>query len=210
MINPKIVILALNPRYTPLRSEAESKKILESLNNNYELYIENINQVFNKEAFINEKNNAEKHMSTLKWWKDTLKELIDQNDDWKTFLDNVAIFNYCGYHSISYKDLPKEVVNNGKLETELGILDYVKNLIDKDNTVVIKLWGNAWKPVLKGLNEETFSFRWWHSSSIFSAKKSYMLEKAESDEDFKKMLTRINVIYKIDDVIVLKHHLQTY
>ena len=148
LVDPKIIILALNPRYSSKASEEECVAVLNhpEINNDYKKYIENIDKVF-----------SVKDGSTLEWWKKTFKGLFDKRDvNLQKILKNVAIFNYCGYHSISYNDLPQGVVNTddgSKLPTESAILKYVSKLIeDKDiQPVVIKLWGDVWNPVLDKL-----------------------------------------------------------
>lgn len=135
--NPKVVILALNPKYSPIESTFESNEVLGNLG--YENYIENTNQVFKN---IN-------YTCTLDWWKETFKDLLTDGG-MEEMLENVAILNWCGYHSVNYKSIPAKAKKGPKLPTSKATINYVKKIIENDNDVlIIKIWGTEWDSLLK-------------------------------------------------------------
>lgn len=59
---------------------------------------------------------------------------------------------------------------------------------------------NNYYDYLKEEADEEYLYRWRNNSSVHKGFKSYLLEKAEVDEDFKKMLQRVTVSYKITEL----------
>lgn len=149
--NPEIVILALNPKYSPIDSENECKAVLEKkeINGDFNEYIKHIDEVFNVEKG-----------HTLEWWSKVFNGLISKNDVNEktigTILSKVAIINFCGYHSSSFEAIPNNVIDEKMWinSTQTQTKDYVQYIIKEKSPLIIRLWGNEWNTVLGTLKEK--------------------------------------------------------
>lgn len=179
--NPKIIVLAKNPRYKKIESENEIDNL------NLEKYIDDPNVIFGEGGH------------TKKWWNESFKELIfDENFD--IFLNNVGIFNLCGYHSETYFDVPKRILKDmgdyKVLPTQQVLKEHLKELINVDNLpIVIVIWGmKEWKSFLgenifeQLINQEKLLVV---NEGQNVSKQNHSINKAKKYKDFEEKLKEL-------------------
>ena len=145
--NPKIVILALNPKYLPLESESEIKKVFKLTkdkkyisDNELSTYINNTNKIFEEDE------------CTKQWWKNNVFDGLEYSDI-DVILDNVAIFNLCGYHSLNYQSIPRNVLER-ELPTQTALKEHLAFVLSQENVQIIKIWGVEWKDFLEQIKQQ--------------------------------------------------------
>jgi hypothetical protein len=143
--SPEIIVLAKNPKYEGKKSVDESEEIINKSSANYpeDIFLENRNKYF--------ENNRTNHC-TLDWWKKSFCELIGDKC-FEDVLDNVGIFNLCGYHSKNYFDLPKKIrkdIGEEILPSQEALKEHLNKLINAPTTkLVIIIWGEKpWRSFL--------------------------------------------------------------
>ena len=147
--DPKIVVLAKNPTYDIKYEKKETDKLLEIYKEYKEdeaniIYDNGYNLLFEQYD-----KKTEKVLCTKKWWSSTFGDLATTYG-----LENIkkktGIFNLCGYHSKSYFDVPKGILESGNvLPTQKCLREYLRKLIKTDVLVII-IWGEKdWSNFLK-------------------------------------------------------------
>jgi len=148
--NPRVLVLALNPSYAPLRDEMD--EYLPCVREEWENGIINVSdktnmikildhQTYNQKWWDSETDDEQSKEITwaAKWWHKVFngdennKPLIELFDGKKAdiFYQNIVAFNLLGYHSREYKDLPNNILRdrNDKIESELN--GFINNFPEK-------------------------------------------------------------------------------
>lgn len=150
IINPKVIVLALNPGIDKTEKEDEKK------------YRDEILLNLSGQDTINWM--SEGSSSGHKWWKDTFKEIIQKGSiDQNIIYKKVGIFELIGYHSKkfdsgNYETLEKMLeaklgVKTGLLPTQNAMFNHLSYLIKKYKPVVVIIWGQKyWRKYVDGLD----------------------------------------------------------
>lgn len=127
IIDPKVIVLALNPSYDPINDEKDERipGVIESLNNNLISGQHTMNWFKFQDA------------EATKWWMRTLGDSYNKND-LDLIYKNVGFFNFCGYHRDSFKNVTQKCLikkpsfSKGLRNFVDTFDDIVRNLSDKN------------------------------------------------------------------------------
>lgn len=139
IIDPKIIVLALNPSYDPINDENDEKVIRDSL----------IKALKGSQSFswLNKlQNEKQTETSGYKFWSKSLGSLLEGINE-EQIIEKIGFFNFVGYHSNPFKQIPKRCFKSksGNLVTTEKLIRYL-NLIKEHADYVIVLWGyDYWK-----------------------------------------------------------------
>ena len=108
-----------------------------------EQYIKNPNIIFTEKSHTNQ------------WWENNVFNGLEYSSI-EAILDNVAIFNLCGYHSLEYKPLPNDILadNYFKLPTQSALKEHLAFLLSQKNIQIIKIWGTEWEEFLEQIEQK--------------------------------------------------------
>ena len=142
IVNPKIVVLGLNPSYDPVNDENDEFDIKGDLVKNLSDYD------FSFNWFNHKTNNYNESTSGFKFWSETLGELHHGSQelycDEKSIFESTGFFNLYGYHKSPFKEIQqkcyKETYGDKYLPTQRLLFNHLKSIISKD-TYVIVIWG---------------------------------------------------------------------
>lgn len=145
IINPRIVVLGLNPSYDPVNDEQDELILKNGLDRNLNDYNFKFNWFDYKKTINNDVT------SGFKFWSQTLGELHHGNDnlycDEKRIFDKVGFFNLYGYHKSPFKEIQqkcfKETCNDKYLPTQIALFNHLKSIISKDTHVIV-IWGHQY------------------------------------------------------------------
>lgn len=166
--DPSVIILALNPSYSPIEDDIEHHQLLK---NGFTFDNLRRDEGFNGNWLDVMKD----YNSTFNWWRATLGDLLTYTNT-ENFNNNVGIFNLCGYRSVSnekikssvftnindfsestilsyflrkYNDAKDKLIDNkieynyNYLPTQNALILHLNNLIKDENRHVIVVWGSG-------------------------------------------------------------------
>ena len=144
VLNPSVVVLAINPHYGVGEDELDSAVFEKLILNNYSLNNGHGQYLFDDS--IGECNVPFKYSSVSRWWRNIFEDILPDvlsdnlNDKEKkeihSFNGNVGFFNLVGYQSRNADNITK--IN---CESEKRILAHVNELAKDKNRVFIYVWG---------------------------------------------------------------------
>jgi hypothetical protein len=155
---PKIIVLALNPKYEKNEKDKYEQEKHKS-NCSFEKNLRN-------SPTINWLDFNEKEGLTVsqKWWKETFNDIIDElikkHKSKNLIYENIGVFELFGYYSKSlnnYDSLEKIVNAEFKsaeiLQTQIALFDHLNFLLKKETPpLVVVIWGQKyWKYKIEGL-----------------------------------------------------------
>ena len=154
VIDPNVVVLALNPGYSAGSDELDSIIFGELIEENYKLNMID-GHCYGQFLFgdSGNKNNIPfKYSSISKWWRNVFEDIIPNDivDNYnKTeincFNKNVGFFNLVGYQSKRANDI------NIKCPSKEKIIEHIKQLAEDKKRLFIFVWGkSSWEA--NGLN----------------------------------------------------------
>lgn len=143
VIDPKVVVLALNPGYSAGADELDSLVFGDLIEKNYKL-----KNGYGQFLFGDRENESKipfKYSSISKWWRNVFEDIIEDdlpNDYDKKkinkFNNNVGIFNLVGYQSRNAKN------TNIDCKSKKTIIEHIKALAnDDEDRFFIFVWGKS-------------------------------------------------------------------
>lgn len=146
IVNPKVVILAINPHYGAGEDELDSM-VFEDLIKNNHILVNDCGQFL----FDDSKGKCDIpfiYSSVSRWWmkvfKGIIPDVLEKNlsakdkEILKLFNENIGIFNLVGYQSVNANNIPKI-----ECKSEENVLNYVNQLASEKNSgrIFIFVWG---------------------------------------------------------------------
>ncbi len=188
IVNPKLVILALNPALEFNEKDKGEQQ-------NMEL------------DFINNLESADKTINWLKcnnkttsndWWKKRLKGVFCEKQELRKIEDNIGVFELFGYYSPNFKSdkygnikslLKKElgVENDEYLPTQKALFDYLECLIRENNPLVIIIYGQKYWKTLKVFDYETAENKYDDYIDTINTRSSFLSKGNLNIRDYKRL-----------------------
>lgn len=182
IVNPKIVVLSLNPSYDEGADELDNAVFRNILEEN----LENPVSLFGNK-FKNEYDVPFKYSSVSEWWRNVFSEIIpndllEDSDEINLFNENVGIFNLDGYHSKNVDKL------NSHLSTSKKMVEYINSLAQCENRLFIFVWGKGtWDKRGLKVTSNFIEVNKSHKNCIINPRNKMLKNKINNVKDKEKL-----------------------